>query len=59
VLRRKVHKLFDTLHCPEWSTLLENNDFRADQFLVMKDCYLTFEMINKPQELTEKLRKLL
>jgi hypothetical protein len=58
VLRRKVHKLFDSLHCPEWSTLLESNGFVHEQFLVMRDCYLTFEHLNNPSELTRKLRKL-
>ena len=45
VLRRKVHKLFDTLKCDEWSTLLADNNYREKQFLVMRECYLTFDMI--------------
>jgi hypothetical protein len=48
VLRRKVHKLFDTLKCDAWSTLLADNGFRDRLFLVMRECYLTFDTINKP-----------
>ena len=58
VLRRKVHKIFDMLKCPNWNSLLEENDFKIEKYLVMRDCYLTFEMINSPQILVYKLEKL-
>ena len=46
VWRRKVHKLFDMLKCPRWNVLLQETEFKNDQFVVLRDCYLPFDWIN-------------
>ena len=58
VVRRKVHKMFDMLKCEGWNDLLESNGFKIEKFFVMRDCYLTFDMINQADKLERKLIKL-
>ena len=44
VLRRMVHKMFDMLICDEWMNLITGR-FREISFLILRDCYLTFDQI--------------
>lgn len=56
VLRRNVHKLFDMIKCPRWNHLLADNGYSTTQQLfVIRDCYLTFDMINDPAKLLKDL----
>jgi hypothetical protein len=55
VLRRKIHKIFDELKCREWNELLEFNGLERFKFLVLKDCYISFELLINPNLLWQKL----
>ena len=46
VKRRIVHKMFDMIKCDKWDSLISDQECR---FLVLRDCYLTFELICKPK----------
>ena len=56
LLRRMVHKLFDMIKCDEWEKIINNEDHK---FLVLRDSYLTFNLICEPNSLKEHLNKLL
>ena len=57
VLRRMVHKMFDMLICDEWTNLFQGQ-FKGYEFLILRDCFLTFDMISKPRILIEDLKPL-
>ena len=58
LLRRKVHKMFDMLYCNEWTSLIEQGQFRDYKFLILRDCYLTFDLICQPEILQGFLQNL-
>ena len=54
--RRIVHKMFDMIKCDEWESLIEKNKYKDYKFLVLRDCYLTIDMLCEPTIL-EKILK--
>ena len=58
VLRRMVHKMFDMLICDEWNNLVSQGHIKEFKFLILRDCYLTFELISQPRLMIEILKPL-
>ena len=44
VARRKLHKMYDLIHCEDYLSIL--NHFSSDKFLLLKDCYMTVEQVS-------------
>ena len=57
VLRRIVHKMFDMVKCENWEVIIDNGVYREFKFLVLRDSYLTFDLICEPAQLEEQLNK--
>lgn len=55
VLRRIVHKMFDMVKCENWEVIIDNGVYREFKFLVLRDSYLTFDLICEPAQLEEQL----
>lgn len=53
VLRRIVHKMFDMVKCDNWEGLIDKGIYKDYKFLVLRDCYLTFDLICEPAVLEE------
>ena len=53
--RREVHMMFDMIKCNAWETLIRKEEFK---FLVLREFYLTHELIGKPKLLEKHLNKL-
>ena len=58
VRRRIVHKMFDMIKCEAWETLISTSAYKEQKLLVLRDCYLTFDMISDPAFLEELLNNL-
>lgn len=58
LLRRKVHKLFDMIKCDNFDTLISSKQFKDNKFLVLRDCYLTFDLLANPDRLEKVLNDL-
>ena len=58
VRRRIVHKMFDMIKCEAWETLISANAYKEQKLLVLRDCYLTFDMISDLSYLEESLNSL-
>ena len=55
VLRRIVHKMFDMIKCDDWAVIINKRDCSEYKFLVLRDSYLTFDLICEPAHLEEQL----
>ena len=53
--RREVHMMFDMIKCGAWETLISKFKYK---FLVLRDSYLTHELIGKPALLEKQIKKL-
>ena len=53
VLRRIVHKMFDMVKCENWEAMINAGIYKDYKFLVLRDCYLTFDLICEPAHLEE------
>ena len=58
VQRRKVHKMFDLIKCDKWELFIKKSIDKEYMFLLLRDCYLTFELIGRPSFLQEKIMNL-
>jgi Putative zinc-RING and/or ribbon len=51
-MRKKLHRLYDSLRCEASFNILERNSFAHLKNLVLKDCYVTLDqlaLINSPE----------
>jgi len=55
VLRRIVHKMFDMIKCKLWEEMMAQHG--ETMFLILRDCYLTFDFICETESLEEELNK--
>ena len=55
VQRRSVHKMFDMIKCDDWESLISDQDCK---FLVLRDSYLTFDLIAEPRRLEQIITEL-
>ena len=55
VQRRIVHKMFDAVKCEAWQTLLSDIVHKKYNYLVLRDCFLSFRLICEPSFLAEVL----
>ena len=55
VRRRIVHKMFDMIKCEAWKTLIETKKLQEHKYLLLRDCYLTLDLMCTPDRLEEIL----
>ena len=55
VRRRIIHKMFDMIKCEAWKTLIEINELKEHKYLLLRDCYLTLDLMCTPDKLEEIL----
>lgn len=55
VLRRTIHKLYDMIVCDNWDSLINTGDLKEYKFLVLRDCYLTMDLLCEPEKLEQIL----
>ena len=55
VLRRTIHKLYDMIVCEKWDSLINTGDLKEYKFLVLRDCYLTMDLLSEPEKLEQIL----
>lgn len=46
VKRRIAHKMFDMIKCNAWESIISDHQYK---FLVLRETYLTFELISQPR----------
>ena len=51
--RRMIHKMFDMIKCESWKTLINIEEMKEHKYLLLRDCYLTLDLICTPSRLDE------
>ena len=56
VLRRIIHKMFDMINkCDNWKALINSDGLKEHKYLLLRDCYLTLDLMCTPGRLEEIL----
>ena len=47
--------MFDEIKCPNWNIIIEQSGLERYKYLVLKDCFMSFELLINPNLLWQKL----